>query len=123
MLGDNSRADDDQERKRYKSPPPPVAADLQDDDEDDIEDEVVAEEKEEEVKISPEKEMKVPKLVHSVSSFFLVKNQENDAKECPSSPKKAKSNTPLAETMIKTELEIKHQGRSELFKDFTRLIY
>ena len=108
MLGENSRADDDKERKRYKSPPPPVTT--ADDDDDDIEDEVLEEEKKE--LSSEQQEMKVPKLIHSVSSFFLVKNQTNDGQDCPPSPKKTKSNTTPEETIIKTEREIKHLGRT-----------
>ena len=124
MLGDNSRADDDQERKRYKSPPPPPAAD---DDEDDIEDDPIEEEKieeedkeeEEEEEESSQKEFqKVPKLVHSVSGFFLAKNlEEEDVGKCPSSPRKTKATTSLAETMIKTELEMRHQGGASTYYD------
>ena len=137
MLGDNSRADDDQERKRYKSPPPPVAPD---DDEDEFEDDGIEEEEKEKVqeeeekennkeeeeeeeeeaenedeeKTSPKETKVVPKLVHSVSSFFLVKNLEkSNIRECPSSPKKMKATASLAETMIKTELELKQQGGSK----------
>ena len=109
MLGENSRADDDKERKRYKSPPPPVTK--SDDDDDDIEDEVLEEEKEKEL-CTEQQEMKVPKLVHSVSSFFLVKNQTNDVQDCPPSPMKTKSNNTPEETIIKTEREIKHLGRT-----------
>ena len=107
MLGENSRADDDKERKRYKSPPPPVATA---DDDDDIEDELLEEEKKE--PCTEQQEMKVPKLVHSVSSFFLVKNQTNDIMDCPPSPKKTKSNTTTEETIINTQKEIKHLGRT-----------
>ena len=124
MLGDNSRADDDQERKRYKSPPPPPAAD---DDEDDIEDDATEEEKiEEEEEKEEDKEedssqkefQKVPKLVHSVSGFFLAKNlEEEDVGKCPSSPRKTKATTSLAETMIKTELEMRHQGGASTYYD------
>ena len=123
MLGDNSRADDDQERKRYKSPPPPPAAD---DDEDDIEDDATEEEKIEEEEKEEEKEeessqkefQKVPKLVHSVSGFFLAKNlEEEDVGKCPSSPRKTKATTSLAETMIKTELEMRHQGGASTYYD------
>lgn len=136
MLGDNSRADDDQERKRYKSPPPPVAPD---DDEDEFEDDGIEEEEkekgqegeeekkennqeeegeeaenEDEEKTSLKETKVVPKLVHSVSSFFLVKNLEkSNIRECPSSPKKMKATTSLEETMIKTELELKQQGGSK----------
>ena len=112
MLGENSRADDDdKERKRYKSPPPPPVTGA-DDEDDDIEDEVLEEEKKE--PCSEQHEMKVPKLVHSVSSFFLVKNQTNGVQDCPPSPKKTKSNTPLEENIIKTEAEIKQLGRTTL---------
>ena len=109
MLGENSRADDDKERKRYKSPPPPVATA---DDDDDIEDELLEEEKKE--PCTEQQEMKVPKLVHSVSSFFLVKNQTNGVQDCPPSPKKTKSNTTTEETIINTQKEIKHLGRNLL---------
>ena len=110
MLGENSRADDDdKERKRYKSPPPPPVT-AADDEDDDIEDEVLEAEKKEPG--SEQQEMKVPKLVHSVSSFFLVKNQTNGVQDCPPSPKKTKSNVPLEENIIKTEKEIKHLGRT-----------
>ena len=118
MLGENSRADDDeQERKRYKSPPPPQVT-TADDDDDDIEDEVIEEEKKEPCLKEPE--MKVPKLVHSVSSFFLVKNQRTDVQDCPPSPRKTKSNTPLEETIINTEREIKHLGRNMLVDTMIR---
>ena len=110
MLGENSRVDDDdKERKRYKSPPPPSVM-AADDEDDDLEDEVLEEEKKE--ACSEQQEIKVPKLVHSVSSFFLVKNQTIGVQDCPPSPKKTKSNTPLEETIIKTEKEIKHLGRA-----------
>ena len=112
MLGENSRADDDnQERKRYKSPPPPPVT-TGDDEDDDIEDVVLEEEKKE--ACTEEQEMKVPKLVHSASSFFLVKNQTNGVQNCPPSPKKTKSNTPVEENIIKTETEIKQLGRTTL---------
>ena len=121
MLGENSRADDDeQDRKRYKSPPPPPVT-TADDEDDDIEDEVLEGEKKE--ACTEEQEMKVPKLIHSVSSFFLVKNQTNGVQDCPPSPKKTKSNTPLEENIIKTEAEIKHLGRTIMLDIIRQLCF